>query len=293
MRTVQEIKNEMTEAFMANSDIRAKYDPNNTWTSSTTFADAFASSSLESIIFYIVAVVCYGLEFLMGSHLTEVAAYEDRMRVGAKEWWRQLCFSFQLGYNLVFNSTTNTYEYSAVDEAAKIIKYVDVRETTNGLVILVNKADGNGDPVILDTVDLTERNAFESYIRKVKVAGLPLTWNSYNPDLVKINLFVVIDPILLNASGELINGGTKPVDEAITAYLQNIPYGSGILNKTQIIDAIQSATGVIDVYPDNADWLEISTDYVPAFTPVPGQNVTAYGGSFKLDTLTITYISNV
>jgi len=283
----------MTAAFMADTSIQAKYDPNSTWTNTTTFDSVFASSSLESILFYIVAVCCYGLEYLFGVHLTEVAAYETKMRVGTKEWWRQLCFSFQLGDSLEFNSSTNTYEYPTIDETAKIIEYVDVRETTNGLTILIAKDDGTGSPEKLDTVDLTERNAFDAYIKKVKIAGIPLSWNSYDADQVKITLVIKYDPLVLDASGQLIGTTTKPVDAAVETYLQTIPFGSGIMNKTQIIDTIQAVEGVVDVYPASADWLEISTSYVPAYTPVSDQNVTAYGGSFALNTLTITYSANV
>jgi len=293
MRTVAEIKNEMTTAFMADADIKAKYDPTNTWTPTTQFSDVFASSSIESILFYIVAVICYGMEYLFGVHLTEVAAYETRMRVGTKEWWRQLCLSFQLGYSLVFNATTNTFEYSTIDDDAKIITYVDIRELANGLLILVAKSDSNGNPEKLDDVDPTERNAFDAYIKKVKIAGVPLTWNSYDPDQVRITLTVKYDPLVLDSSGQLIGTTTKPVDIAVENYLANIPFGSGILNKTQLIDAIQAAEGVVDVYPDVTSWLEVSTTYIPAYTPVSAQNVTAYGGSFALNTLTVTYSADV
>jgi hypothetical protein len=293
MRTVKEIKNEMTAAFMADTNIRAKYDPDNNWTSSTLFDDIFASASLESIIFYTIAVCAWGLEFLFSKHIDEVLGCETKMRIGTKEWWRQLCFNFQLGYTLDFDTLSNTYKYSTIDDDAKIIKYVDVKETTNGLVMIVNEADIDGSPVKMDTVDLTNRNAFEQYIRKVKVAGVPLIWNSYTPDLLRMSLTVVIDPLVVNASGEFISNGDKPVNLAIAEYLQNIPFGSGVLNKTQIIDAIQKATGVIDVYPTVTGWLEVSTEYLPSFTSVSGQNITAYGGSFKLDSLTINYISNV
>lgn len=293
MRTVAEIKNEMTSAFMADSDVKAKYDPNNTWTSTTLFSEVFASSSIESIIFYIVAVICYGMEYLFGVHLSEVAAYESKMRVGTKEWWRQLCLSFQLGYSLEFNATTNTYEYSTIDATSKIITYVDIRETTNGLVILVAKSDANNNPEKLDTVDLTERNAFDAYIKKVKIAGVPLAWKSYDPDQVRITLTVKYDPLVLDSAGQLIGTTTKPVDDAVSEYLANIPFGSGILNKTELIDLIWDCTGVVDVYPATSGWLEISTTYVPAYTPVVNQDVNAYGGSFALNLLTITYSANV
>ncbi len=293
MRTVTEIKAEMTTAFMADADVKAKYDPTSTWTGTTIFSDVFAASSIESILFYIMAICAYGIEFLFGKHLIEVAALETKMRVGTKEWWRQLCLKFQLGDSLVFNSATNTYEYTTVDETHKIIKYVDIRETTSGLVMLINEADGDGKPVQMSTTDLTNRNAFEAYIRKVKVAGIPLIWNSYNADKVTILLKVIYDPLIVNASGELISTGVKTVDLAIENYLKNIPYGSGTMNKTQIIDAIQSAEGVIDVYPEGSNWLQVSTDYTPAYTAVLTQNINAYGGSFALDVLTITYASNV
>ncbi|MFZ4707897.1 MAG: hypothetical protein ACOYMF_17990, partial [Bacteroidales bacterium] len=89
--------------------------------------------------------------------------------------------------------------------------------------------------------------------------------------------------------GELIVGGSKPVDLAVAAYLQNIPYGSGVMNKTQIIDAIQQAEGVVDVYPASGSWLQVYNDFTGAYTVVTDQNAVAYGGSFSLDTLTIIY----
>lgn len=287
MRTVNEIKLEMTSAFMADVAIRAKYDPANAWTNTTTFDDVFARVSIESILFYVVAVISYGLEFLLGKHVEEVAAMETRMRVGSKEWWRQLCYQWQYGDSLVFDATTNIFKYAAVDETAKILKYVDVKENAMGLAILVAEADNNGDAVIMN--DAGKKAAFEVYIRKTKIAGVPITWDSFNPDTVKIALTVIYDPLVMNASGELIVGGTKPVDLAVGAYLKNIPYGSGVMNKTQIIDAIQKAEGVVDVYPDASDWLQVYNDFTGAYTAVSGQNAVSYGGSFSLDTLTISY----
>jgi hypothetical protein len=292
MRTVAEIKLEMTTAFMADSDIRTLYDPAGTWAINELFDDKFAKSSVESIIFHIIAVICYGMEFLFARHVAEVATYEERMRVGTREWWRQLAFRWQYGDALTFNSATNTYEYAVIDETAKIIKYVDVRETADGLVMLVAKQGGSG-PVPLASSPPDERNAFEAYIRKTKIAGIPLDWESYDADQLRMELEIVFDPLVMNTDGELISGGTKPVDLAIAAYLANIPYGSGELNKTQLIDAIQASEGVVDVYPSNASWLQVSTQYVPSWTPVLSQDLTAYGGSFAIDTLTINYTPNV
>ena len=292
MRSISEIKKEMTDAFMADPIIIAKYDPTSSWTITTQFEDVFASSSIESILFYIVAVISYGLEFMFNAHIDQVAAMETKMRVGSREWWRQLAFNFQFGFSLQFNSSINVFEYTYVDESAKIIKYVDCRETSIGLVMLIAKADSDGNPVKL-AVGSAERAAFAAYIKKSKIAGVPLNWQSYDADLVRMYLTVVVDPLVIDASGMDIQNSNYPVEDAIGAYLKAIPFGSGRMNKTQIIDAIQAAPGIVDVYPSISDWLEVSTEYVPAFTAIGTQNVNAYGGSFKIDTLDIIYLSNV
>ena len=290
MRTVAQIKKVMTDAFMANSAIKAKYDPGNTWTASTTFEDIFASTSVESIIFYIVAVVSWGLEYLMGRHVAEVEAMEGRMRVGGLPWWRQLCFDFQYGYNLVYNTTTRTYEYATVDDTAKVITHAHVRESGNGLVILVNSSDSNNEPIPLDPAVVT---AFNAYLKKVKIAGIRTNWNTYNPDLLTISLTVKFNPLIMNSTGQLISTGEKTVETAIKNYLANLPYGSGLLNKTALIDAIQAATGVDDVYFTTAFWLRVKTDYNSTLTPVLSQNLNSFGGSFRAETITINYIANV
>lgn len=290
MRTVPEIKGEMTTAFMANADIKAKYDPNNTWTNTTTFEDVFAIASLESILFYIVAVCAYGIEFLFGTHKAEVAAMEVRMRVGQKEWWRQLCLSFQMGYNLTYDVVTRSFIYAITDETAKLITYCDVRESNNGIVILINESDGNGNPVIIAS---NTRTAFDAYIKKTKIAGIRLSWNSYNCDLLKIDLHVVFNPLLCNSNGQLYSDSTKPVEIAINNYLANIPFGSGLLNKSAIIDAIQAEECVVDVYPTIPDWLKVSSDYNVNYSAVTTQNLKAFGGSFKTEYITINYEPNV
>ena len=290
MRTVQEIKNEMTTAFMANVAIKSKYDPNNAWTNTTTFEDVFATTSIESIIFYVVAVCAWGLEYLFGTHKTEVEAMEEKMRIGSQEWWRQLCLKFQFGYNLIFDSVSNSFVYSTIDDTAKVITYCDVREFQNGIFILLNTSDNNGDPLILDT---NTRNAFDAYIRKAKIAGIRLQWNSYNCDQLKIALIVVFNPLICNSSGELYSTSEKPVEIAYKNYLKNIPFGSGVLNKNAIIDAIQVAEGVVDVYPNAPDWLQIKSDYNSSYTIITTQNARAYGGSFKADIINITYQADV
>ena len=50
-RSINDIKKTMTDAFMADADIREKYG----LTADDTFDDSFSSVSLEKILFYIIA----------------------------------------------------------------------------------------------------------------------------------------------------------------------------------------------------------------------------------------------
>ncbi len=293
---IADIKYEMTSAFMADANIKALYDPNNTWTSQTTFESVFSSVSLESIIFYVVATVIFGVQFLFGKHKEEVEALESSMRIGSKEWWRNLAFSFQYGYNLTYDSTSYTYLYNTIDETARIIKYVEARELPQGgLYMLVAIADGNGEPIKL--TDTNKIASFTAYMKKVKIAGIPFVWKTYNADVVWCYLKIKYNPLIINAQGQNILTGLKPVETALKDYLKDIPYGHGKLNKTYLIDTVQSADGVVDVFPDpdHSDWLMTQGDTQITQVPVV-QEVLAIGGCFKFDDNTginIIYEPNV
>lgn len=289
MRTQTEILNEIKAAYIADTTVRERYNI----TGTATFDELFSPVSIEALIFYVVSVAIYGCEYLFAQHIIEVEAREDQMRIGGIPWWIKLCQDFQFGDTLVYNENTHLYEYAVIDESAQIIKYAAVREGSSGLNILVN-TDSGGLPAKIEDSS-AERDAFDAYLRKVKIAGLPLTWGSYNADQIKVQLTVVRDAMLLNSVGELIEDGSKPVDNALSAYIASLAFGTGVINKTALLNAIEAATGVIDVYFTTSGWLQVSTDAVPAFTAVSGQNLQSFGGSFILQesNLTINYIANV
>jgi len=263
MRTIDDIKNEIKGNYINNTDVRAKYGI----TGNVSFDETFSSASIEAIFITVIAYIVYGLEFLLARHMEEVEAREDQMRVG----------------------TLNC------NPDAQIIKYAEVRESESGLLILINQADGNNNPEMIPDPSPI-RDAFQSYLNKIKIAGIQVIWGSYNPDKIMLNLNVKYDPLVMNASGELINTGEKPVNSALKAYLNTLTYGSGTINKTKIIDAIQLTEGVVDVWADTLDWLFVSNDNNPSYTAVQNQELLSYGGSFKFesdDDIIINYVANV
>ncbi|MDY0324196.1 MAG: hypothetical protein RBR24_09335 [Candidatus Carbobacillus sp.] len=292
MRTLPEIQNEIKANYIADTTVRTRYsitDPE------ATYDETFSRFSIESVIIYIVSVAIYAVEFLFAKHSTEVEQREDQMRIGTIGWWRNLCKAFQYGYELTYDSETNLYKYADVDEDSLIIKFAEVREGVGaGVTILVNEADEEGNPIAIP-IDSPKRLAFAAYLSKVKIAGMPLTWGSYNPDQLRITLNVVYDPLVLNGTGGLLVGGVSTVESSLQAYLTNLEFGSGVLNKTALLNSIESAAGVVDVYFTSESWLEVSTDDTPEFTAVLEQNIQSYGGSFRLAVggLNVNYIANV
>jgi len=69
---------------------------------------------------------------------------------------------------------------------------------------------------------------------------------SQDADLFKLVGTVFYDPLILTSSGELIlEPGTFPVEDAVNAYLKNLPF-NGVFSQTALVDAIQAASGVND-----------------------------------------------
>lgn len=95
------------------------------------------------------------------------------------------------------------------------------------------------------------------------------------------------DPQILTSDGTRIDGGGKPVEDAINAYLAGIVYG-GTFNKTKCVDAIQNVQGVTDVELGTVQ-TKTSTG---SYTVVTGNNYTAESGCFISEELsnTITYV---
>ena len=110
-RSINEIKKTMTDAFMADADIREKYR----LPADATFDESFSSVSLENILFYIVAACCHVLEVFFDTHKSEVDAKISRAVVASVPWYHKLALQFQYGDSLVFDDTTQQFVYAEQD----------------------------------------------------------------------------------------------------------------------------------------------------------------------------------
>ena len=267
-RTVAEIKKQMTDAFMADAAIREKYGlrEGDTWSGS------FSSVSLESIMFFIVAACCHVLEVVFEEYVKVVDDKVSMAVVASVPWYYKMAKAFQYGDSLVLNEDTQQYGYAAIHEGKQVVKYAAVRDRGTSVQILVS-GEKDGKPVALSNSVLT---VFKEYMNRVKVAGVVLSIRSKNADKMVIMAKVYVDSLVINSDGTLISDGSKPVEEAINAYLANIVYG-GTFNKTKLTNAILGVEGVSDVEIGECSYME---DGGTEYTVIKGNNYTALGGCF-------------
>lgn len=228
----------MTDAFMADANIREKYGlkEGSTWNGS------FSSVSLENIIFFIVAACCHVLESIFELYIKDVDEKISMAVVASVPWYYKMAKAFQYGDQLVLNETTQQYGYAIIDESKQVVKYAAVRDRGTSVQILVS-GDKNGMPVALSNDVLT---VFKQYMNRVKVAGVILGITSKRGDYLSIEANISVDPLVIDEEGYRLSDGTKPVESAIEEHLKNIKYG-GTFNKTKLVNAILAVDGVEDV----------------------------------------------
>lgn len=280
-RTIAEIKKSMTDFLISNETLRTAYGITG---EDATWDNRFSSVSIENIILYAVAVCAYSLEVMYDKFRVDVDAKIASAIVASVAWYHRICLAFQYGDNLTYLPDTATFGYPSIDTSKQIVKYAAVRDLGGSVQILVSK-DAGGKP---EPLSETELSAFESYIEKMKIAGITLNIRSLPADKIVMSMTVQIDPLVLDTQGRRLSDGAMVVTEAIEAYLAGIVYG-GTFNKTKLVDAVQAVEGVVDI---TLGIVKAKASGAVDYTEVKGNNYTSVGGAFIAEGLnsSITYV---
>lgn len=278
-RTVDEIKREITDAFIADPVIREKYQLKE----GDTFRSAFSLVSIENILFFIVAAAHHVVERIFDGHRDDVERTLERAIVATVPWYYHKALAYQHGDKLRLDEGTMQYHYDKVDEERRVVKYAAVRDRGGSIQILVS-GDKSGRPEALSKDVLT---AFEAYIRTIKPAGVVISVRTAPADHIRIAATIYADPMILSPQGVRYRDGSRPVEEAINAYLGGITFG-GTFNKTKLVDAIQAVEGVTDVILGDCS----ARPDAGTYKSIDGNNYTAFSGSIISDDLnsTIRYV---
>lgn len=278
-RTTQEIKRQMTDAFMADPSIRERYGLRE----GERFEERFSVVSLESILFFIVAATHHVLERLFDKYREDVQHQIDSSIVATIPWYHRQALAYQHGDKLVLDDKTLQWRYPEPSESKRIVRYASIKDKGGSIQVLVSKDKGGlPEPLLED-----ELRAFKAYMTAIKIAGVVLSVRSLPADTLGIRATIQVDPLVYLPSGVRIRDGKRPVEEAIRAYLKGITYG-GVFNKTKLVDAIQAVEGVVDI-----ELGECTAQVNKGVSQViKGNNYSARSGCFLAPELsqTLTYI---
>ncbi|NDP26465.1 MAG: nucleotidyltransferase [Flavobacterium sp.] len=236
-RNRTDIKLEMTTAFMANETFAAVYG----FAVGALFSDEFSIVSFENTLFDIISYFNFLLENLFDTHKKEVLDIIEQKMPHRPSWYRFKAKAFQNGFALIADSDkyNNTGFTTEQIEASLIIKYAAVTQSAGQLLIKIASESGG----VLSPITAPQKTSFDAYIAEIADCGVKYIVVNNLPDILLLNLQIFRDPLVLDASGMSILSGNFPVEEAILAYMKELPF-NGELVLAHLVDKLQQVAGV-------------------------------------------------
>lgn len=235
-RTIEEIKKEMTDAFMADETLQSKYG----FSSSDKFSEVFSKVSVENILINLHAVRAWAMENLFEAHQREVDSIAEAKRPHTLLWYRDKALSFQYGCSL--SSDSAVYDNTGMSEeevaATMIVKKCSAQTTDAVRPTVQIKAAKDDDPLTSE-----ELAALRSYMEQVADAGLHVVCVSGEPDILELHITVLYDSLVLDSTGGRYIGGVRPVDETVERHLANLPF-NGVFYPRLLENDLMSQDGV-------------------------------------------------
>ncbi|MDO4225126.1 MAG: nucleotidyltransferase, partial [Bergeyella zoohelcum] len=189
---------------------------------------------------YITAFAIWSLEKLFDTHKAEVSEMLKQLKPHTARWYRNKALAFQYGYSLIPDSDGYPPPPSE-GVGGRIIKYSAVTESEDESRLIIKIATEQGGELMPITAE--QKASFEAYMKEIKDAGVKITVINYLPDILKLQMKIYRDPLVLDENGTSIRTGKKPVEEAIKNYLKNLPF-DGELVLAHLTDELQKVEGV-------------------------------------------------
>lgn len=203
---------------------------------------------LWRLMFYVIAVAIFAHESLFDVFKTDVEKRALEIVPATTRFYVIESKKFQNGDALVFIDDrfkyTDTTSTAAI--AKQIIEQASARDINQVVTIKIAKDDGSGG---LEKLTVPEKTAFDAYLDQIKIAGTKTIVISDDPDTLKVAYTIQYDPLVMKITGALIEDSTFPVQIAIDAYIQGLPFDS-IFRVQDLTDAVQAARGVVNAVAD-------------------------------------------
>lgn len=268
-RTIQDIQNEI---LRAKDNEPALAELNST-----------SKTAIWRLWAYITAFVIWTLEKIFDNHKKEVAEALSEQKPHTARWYRNKALAFQYGFDLMIDSDkfNNTGKTEDEIENSKIVKYSAVTESETESRLIIKIATEQGDE--LQPISTGQKSAFEAYMNEIKDAGVKITTINYLPDILKLQMKIYRDPLVLDENGQSILTGEKPVETAIKEYLKQLPF-DGELVLAHLIDALQKVEGVKIPHLVLAEskWIDAGVNDYGDFQPIEVKQLPV-SGYYKIE----------
>ena len=283
-RSIREIADGMKADFVRSEALRtafgltAGYDPDGDAAAQAAYYDQnFSAVSVETCILYVVAACAALVENLFDWFTADVDERVSEDRYGRKGWYEKTALKFQMGYPL--NEETGRYDTVVEeDNMALIVKHASACSNGFGVKLKVAK----GETGSLSPLEPSELTAFETYINRLKPAGVPVTVVNRSADLLALDMAVYYDPLVFTEVSAL-----QKVKETVTAYLQSIEF-NGEFTVMTMVDRLQAVAGidiveVKGVRAKHEDYGYKDVEYYNGYPYVPESGYLVLGDDIEQD----------
>ena len=234
----------------------------------------FTSSAKPSLwrgLIKVFAIISFKMRIWYAKYEARLIQRAREAQIMTPDW---LCFmvteNFQFGDTI--RSINGVLQYDEIDESKRIVGQCAVSEVNNAngcrTLVKVKGLDG-------EALSEEELAALNTYLACIKPAGTTVEAVSLNSDVLKLCAEIIYDGLIP------IVEMRQEVEQCINDYLLNLPFGNGVFRRNELIKAICTKTGVIDV---NISELcaSIAYDNVPAYQEV-GQDYLTRSGCLVID----------
>lgn len=236
------------------------------------------------LFLWIMAYASWLVEVLFGKHKEDISDLLAAKRPHTPRWYAEESKKFQYGYSLVWEG--DTYAYDTDDPGSRIVKYAAATERS-GKVILKVATETGGVKAPLTT---PQKSIFAEFWNRWRDAGVRLEIVSQQADLLKVNMVIIRDRLVLDSTNHLLRDATvNPIADAIDTYGASLEF-NGKIYLSKLVDEIQKAEGVVDVKLTSAH----VKPYGGSWTAVD-MSVEAVSGYFEMSYTdsSITYVDNI
>jgi len=293
-RSIQEIKDTITNPFITNATVVAIYGLQ----IGLTFLQQFSLFSLENNLFDVVTNAMWTLENLWDIFRAEITAEMAKQQPHTKTWYQGKALGFMLGVPLL--PDTDIFDTTGMNdeaiEAAMVIKQAAAVKliSNNGYGILRIKVATAAPDGSLQPVPPEAYEALKYYmLEKVVDAGTQVVVTTAIADKLRLHLDVYYNPLILNPQGQRLDGtNNTPVQDAIKLILQSIEF-NGTLNIKKLERDLTEIEGVQEAQTTMA--ASKYGDYEYEQTGIPNVGAidvfrVADGGYLVIDDLQINWI---